>query len=238
LNTGTWTVSPSSIGDQWELCNGAGSGCSAISGATGPTYTLTAGDVGYTIRVQQTASNAAGVGAPVASGPTASIVSDVPTIKGFTPASTITGASVKIAGTALNGATGVQFGTLAAAKFEVISPTQIAAIVPNGARAGRVSVSTPVGTATSAGKFTPSLSLTGFTPKTARPGRLVTIRGVGFNTSSRVRIGGVPATDVTYVSSTELTATVPAAARTGAITVTNTVAPIGKISSAGSFTVG
>jgi hypothetical protein len=237
LNAGAWMGGPTSIGAQWGLCNSAaGSGCSAISGATGQTYTLTAADVGSTIRVQQTASNASGTGAPTASSPTATVVSDVPTIQSFTPASTITGAAVTIEGTALNGATAVRFGTLTAAKLEAISPTQIEAIVPDGARAGKISVSTPFGTVTSRGKFTPSLSVMGFTPKTGKPGKRVAIRGVGFNAGSRVSFGGVPATGVTYLYPTKLEATVPAGAHAGAISVTNTAAPAGTVSSASSFT--
>jgi len=237
LNAGGWTNSPTSISDQWEHCNSAGWGCAAIAGASGHTYTLTAGDVGFTIRVQQTASNASGTGAPAASSQTATVVSEVPTIEGFTPASTLTGASVRIEGTALNGATVVQFGALSA-KFKVISPTQIEATVPDGARAGKISLSTPFGTATSAGKFTPSFSLTSFKPTTAKPGKLVTIRGAGFNSSSRVSFGGVPAAGVTYLSSTKLKATVPTGAGTAAISVTNTAAPTGTVSSASSFTAG
>ena len=41
--------------------------CSAITGATSQTYTLTAADVGHTIRVQETASNAGGSSSPATS---------------------------------------------------------------------------------------------------------------------------------------------------------------------------
>ncbi len=58
--TGTWSGSPTSYAYQWQDCNTSGEGCSNISGATSSSYTLTAGDVGHTVRVVVTASNAGG----------------------------------------------------------------------------------------------------------------------------------------------------------------------------------
>jgi hypothetical protein len=57
---GTWDDSSATVTNQWEDCNSAGAACTAITGATGPTYTLTPGDVGHTIVVQETATNATG----------------------------------------------------------------------------------------------------------------------------------------------------------------------------------
>jgi CHAP domain len=59
---GSWTNNPTAYAYQWEDCDAAGQSCSAISGATSQTYTLTATDSGDTIRVQETASNATGPG--------------------------------------------------------------------------------------------------------------------------------------------------------------------------------
>ena len=61
---------PTSFTYQWQDCDSAGNGCTAISGATGPTYTLTTGDVGHSLRVVETASNSGGAGAPASSAPT------------------------------------------------------------------------------------------------------------------------------------------------------------------------
>ena len=70
--SGKWADTPTSFSYQWmEDCNGAGSNCTPIRGATGQTYTLTSNDVGHTIRVQESAANAAGTSAPVTSNPTA-----------------------------------------------------------------------------------------------------------------------------------------------------------------------
>ena len=74
---GTWTNSPTGYSYQWLRCNSAGEGCSAISGATGQTYTLLAEDVGHRLRVQETASNAGGPSSPEAS-PVSAVVNPLP----------------------------------------------------------------------------------------------------------------------------------------------------------------
>jgi hypothetical protein len=57
---GTWSGSPTSYAYQWQDCNAAGEACVNVSGAKSSSYGLTAGDVGHTIRVVVTASNAGG----------------------------------------------------------------------------------------------------------------------------------------------------------------------------------
>jgi uncharacterized protein (TIGR03437 family) len=66
----------------------------------------------------------------------------------------------------------------------------------------------------------------------------VTINGVGFNSGSTVKFNGVAASGVMHVSSTQLQATVPSGATTGAITVKNATAPAGTVRSANKFVVG
>jgi hypothetical protein len=231
---GSWTNNPTSTADQWERCNASGASCEPIEGATSQSYTLTAGDVGATIRVQETAANANGVGDPADSAPTAVIASDVPKLAGFTPGSGITGSAVTIEGVALGGVTEVEFGALAA-KFTVLSSTQVEAIVPDGAGKGKISLTTPVATVTSKAKFTPTLSITAVTPASGGPGTAVTIKGVGFNASSIVSFGGVAAS-IKSVSGKKLKVKVPPGAGAGPIAVTNTSAPIGTVLSASSFT--
>jgi adhesin/invasin len=67
---GSWTNGPTSYAYQWQDCDGAGNSCSAIAGATSQTYTLAAGDVGHTIRVQESASNTGGTSSPAESAAT------------------------------------------------------------------------------------------------------------------------------------------------------------------------
>jgi hypothetical protein len=71
---GTWTNNPTGYTYQWERCNTAAHGCKPIVGAGGQTYTLTAADVGSTIAVTETASNATGQGAPATSGQTPTVL--------------------------------------------------------------------------------------------------------------------------------------------------------------------
>ena len=74
---GLWTNNPTSYRYQWQDCDSSGNACSAIAGATGQSHTLTAGDVGRTIRVQETASNGGGTAGPATSVATA-IVAPAP----------------------------------------------------------------------------------------------------------------------------------------------------------------
>jgi hypothetical protein len=57
---GTWSNDPVLFTYEWEDCGPTGSTCTAISGATSSSYATQAADVGHTIRVVVTASNAGG----------------------------------------------------------------------------------------------------------------------------------------------------------------------------------
>ncbi len=77
---GSWSNSPTGYAYQWQRCDSAGAHCVAITGAGAPTYTLTAADVKSTIRVQETASNGAGAGAPASSSQTALVTAPSPPV--------------------------------------------------------------------------------------------------------------------------------------------------------------
>ena len=77
-----------------------------------------------------------------------------PTITGLAPTAGAVGARVVINGTNLTSVRQVTFGGVAAATYSALSNTQCTALVPAGALSGPVTVSTPAGTATSAGAFT------------------------------------------------------------------------------------
>jgi hypothetical protein len=146
--------------------------------------------------------------------------SPVPTIASFNPTSGPVGTSVVITGTGFTGASAVTFnGT--SATFTVNSNTQITATVPNGATTGPIAVTTPGGTATSSTNFTVTvsgLSITSFNPTSGPIGTSVVITGTEFTGVSSVRFNGVAAT-FTVDSDTQITATVPAGATTGPISV-------------------
>lgn len=59
---GAWSNNPTSLSHQWLRCDDTGNSCAAIIGATGQKYTLTSADVGNTVKVEETASNAGGTG--------------------------------------------------------------------------------------------------------------------------------------------------------------------------------
>lgn len=78
----------------------------------------------------------------------------VPAIASFTPTSGPVGTSVAISGTSFTGTTKVTFGGVAATSLQVISDTEVDALVPTGAVTGPIAVTTAGGTATSATNFT------------------------------------------------------------------------------------
>jgi hypothetical protein len=159
-----------------------------------------------------------------------------PRVTTFTPTSAITGSTVTLTGSGFSGASQVRFGTRSAI-FSVVSSSQIQAIVPNGTKAGKIVVSTPFGSAASALGFSPTLSVLAVSPASGRPGRLVAVKGVGFAPSTSVSFAGTRAASVTFVSSGELRVAVPAFAASGPVSVTNSLAPAGTVSSSSSFTV-
>jgi hypothetical protein len=69
--TGSWSNSPTTYAYQWQRCDSGGS-CTSISGATASNYDVVTADVGSTLRVVVTATNAGG-SAAATSAATASV---------------------------------------------------------------------------------------------------------------------------------------------------------------------
>jgi hypothetical protein len=57
---GSWANSPTAYAYQWQRCGSGGGSCADIAGATAKSYKLTSAEVGRTVRVLVTASNADG----------------------------------------------------------------------------------------------------------------------------------------------------------------------------------
>ena len=152
----------------------------------------------------------------------------------FTPTSGKVGTAVTISGLHFTGTTAVLFNGQAAT-FTASSDTKITTKVPAGATTGKVTVVNGAGSTDSAADFSVIVApaITSFTPTFGGTGKSVTINGTGFTGTTAVKFGTATAT-FTFVSDTQLTATVPATAKTGAITVTN---PAGSAVSTGVFTV-
>jgi hypothetical protein len=76
---GTWTNTPAGFSRAWFKCDAAGANCVAIPGATASTYTVTATDVGATLRFSVAATGSSGVSTvPAVSAQTAVVVAAVP----------------------------------------------------------------------------------------------------------------------------------------------------------------
>jgi IPT/TIG domain len=140
-----------------------------------------------------------------------------PTVSGFSPASGAVGAVVTVNGTNMASATAVSFGGVATAPM-VVSATQVKAPVPAAAATGKIGVTNPGGTALSAGIFKVLPKLTSFLPAGGAAGASVTIAGSGFTGVSAVKLNGVAA-GFTADSDHQITATVPATATTGKVSV-------------------
>jgi phage gp37-like protein len=57
VSQGTWSGSPGAFAYQWQSCDGTGTVCTDLAGATGSSHTLNAGDVGHRLRAEVTASS-------------------------------------------------------------------------------------------------------------------------------------------------------------------------------------
>ena len=179
-------------------------------------------------------------GAPLLQAVVSSGTAAAPMISGFLPTSGTIGTTVVISGTNLATVSNVEFNGVNAI-FTLNSPTQIMAQVPVGALTGNISVTTLADqTAASSGVFTVivpastgGLGIAGFSPASGAPGTSVTVSGSGFSTATEVEFGDVSGSFL-IDSSTKLTATVPAGAMTGPLTVISTT---GTAISTGQFIV-
>ena len=157
-------------------------------------------------------------------------------ISSFSPGSALPGTQVTINGVGFSAKPQIKFGGLVSPSVTLVSPTQVKAVVPDGVQPAQISAILGGNTGLSATNFKPTLSIFSFSPLSGTAGATVTIKGIGFNASSRVKFAGAsPVAPVTFSAST-LTVTVPAAAATGKISVTNTTAPVGTVTSVQSFT--
>jgi hypothetical protein len=87
---GVWTGNVTGFAYQWERCDSGGATCAPIGGATSQTYVSKTADVGYTLRVQEAASNPDGNVGIATSAPTQVVQAVAPS-----PAPSIFGAAVQ-----------------------------------------------------------------------------------------------------------------------------------------------
>jgi hypothetical protein len=191
-----------------------------ISGATNATLKLvnvstTAGG-GYKARV----SNSAGATYSA----TATLAVLIPAkIASFTPPSGGVGIAVTITGSNFTNTSAINFNGVAA-PFTVLSATTIVAGVPAGATTGKISVTTPVSTATSAMNFIVGTKpvapvVSSFSPTNGTTGTVVTVNGSNLGSAASVRLGNTYAA-YRVLGAGKLSVTVPPGATTGKISVT------------------
>jgi uncharacterized repeat protein (TIGR03803 family) len=143
------------------------------------------------------------------------------------------GANVQILGQGFSGSSVVEFDGVAATGVTRNGSTFLQATVPAGALTGSVTVTTGATTLTSFSTFKVIPQVLSFTPPSGPVGTVVTITGVSLTQATAVKFNGVTAS-FTVNSDTQISATVPSGATTGAITVTT---PGGMAKSATNFTV-
>ncbi|MFD1873758.1 IPT/TIG domain-containing protein [Hymenobacter bucti] len=170
-----------------------------------------------------------------------------PTLLSFTPASGLVGTAVTVTGTNLTGTSTVTLNGSSVSSFTVVDDATLTFVVPATATSGLLGVTTLGGTATSAGSFTvllpnPAPLISNLSPSSAAAGSgavALTVTGTGYVSSSAIQFNGVPL-PTTFLSATQLTATIPATALatagTYAVTVANPV-PGGGSSPSADFTV-
>ena len=143
----------------------------------------------------------------------------IPQVTSFAPTSGIVGSSVVITGVSLTQATKVTIGGKVAT-FTVNSDTQITAVVPAGAKTGKIAVTTQGGAATSTATYSVVPSISSFSPTSGPVGTAVTILGNSFTGATQVTFGGMAATSYQVINDTQVDAIVPSGAKTGPIAVT------------------
>lgn len=145
-----------------------------------------------------------------------------PSIASFAPANGPHGTEVTILGSHLASVTAVSFNGTVASNVTADSNTQLRAVVPMGATSGKISVTNPDGSATSANDFivTQQPAIASFTPEHAQKGAEITISGEHFTATTQVTFNGIAAT-FAWDSDTQIRAVVPNGGTTGKISVTN-----------------
>ncbi len=151
------------------------------------------------------------------------IVPQCPTVSGLNPSSGLVGSTVTITGTNFTGVTAVKFSSNVTATFTIVNDTTITATVPAGAVTGPITISKPNCNDLQTASFTVIVpqcpTVSGLNPSSGLVGSTVTITGTNFTGVTAVKFSSNVTATFTIVNNTTITATVPAGAVTGPITI-------------------
>jgi uncharacterized repeat protein (TIGR03803 family) len=135
------------------------------------------------------------------------------------PKSAREGATVGIFGQGFTDSSIVQFDGVQSTKIKPYGTTFLTATVPAAALTGSVTVTTGATTLTSNQPFLVKPQVISFDPPSGSVGTQVTITGSGFMQTNGVGFGDNVPAEFTVNSDTQITATVPAGAKTGPVGV-------------------
>jgi hypothetical protein len=146
----------------------------------------------------------------------------LPLISSLDKLSAAAGAEVKITGENFQSVLGVSFAGSAAEFTAGTDGKMITAIVPAGAKSGKVSVSTAAGTTESAQSFSVGgmFVISSFTPVSGLPGTVIKAKGFSLKDVSSAVIGGVELTIIQPQTDTLIQLQVRPGTATGFITAT------------------
>lgn len=159
------------------------------------------------------------------------VVNTALAITGFAPESAEPGAEITITGTNFGSVAGdvaVTFGSGTAVTPKSVSANKVVVAVPAGAVTGKIAIAVNGATALSKNDFiviknATTLSITDFTPKSAKPFEKITITGTGFTgtpATLKMAIDNSPYFDVLSVSPTTIVVQTNLATPSGKISVT------------------
>ena len=163
---------------------------------------------------------AGGPGSPIAIRQNA-VTSGCPTVIAVIPNPGGIGNKITLTGANFTGVSAVKFSNNLSATFTIINDTQIVTTVPAGAMDGVITLSKPSCGDVNTGSFDvvdcPTVS--GFAPNSGAAGTPITITGANLTGVTSVKFSDNVSAAFTVNSDTQITATVPAGAVSGALTL-------------------
>ncbi|MES2388879.1 MAG: IPT/TIG domain-containing protein [Bacteroidota bacterium] len=204
--------------------NGVSSGFTVVNSTT-VTVTVPVGAATGTVTITTPGGSATG---------TVFTVIPAPVISSFTPNKGYVGTPVTISGSNFVSVSSVKFNGVTAA-FTLVNAGSISTNVPAGATTGRITVTTPGGTAQSSSNFTviPAPTISSFTPTSGFVGNTVVVSGTNLAGTTTAMLGTL-AVSFSVVNDNTVNITVPSGAVTAFISLST---PGGTATSASQFTV-